>query len=419
MMTTFELVRAKAEAAHKAACALGVVSAAVKNKALLAMADALLAKTDFIIEANDRDMQAARENGMKESMQDRLRLTPERIEGMAEGLRQVAALPDPVGNVIGGQTLANGLKITKVRVPLGVIGIIYEARPNVTADAIGLCLKSGNAVVLKGGSEAMQSNMAVAGVLTEAAEAAGIPQGAIQFIDTADRAAVTALIKLNDFVDVVIPRGGAGLIKAVVQNATVPVIETGSGVCHTYVDAAADCAMARKIAFNAKVQRPSVCNAMETLLVHKDVAGKFLPQMLDEYFKAGVTVFGCQATQEFDERVQPATEEDWATEYGDLRLSVKIVESIDEALEHIAKYGTKHSECIVTEDYNAARKFQDCVDAAAVYVNAATRFTDGFEFGFGAEIGISTQKLHARGPMALPELTSYKFLINGSGQTRG
>lgn len=419
MMTTFELVKAKAEAAHKAACALGVVSAAVKNKALLAMADALLAKTDFIIEANDRDMQAARENGMKESMQDRLRLTPERIEGMAEGLRQVAALPDPVGNVIGGQTLANGLKITKVRVPLGVIGIIYEARPNVTADAIGLCLKSGNAVVLKGGSEAMQSNMAVAGVLTEAAEAAGIPQGAIQFIDTADRAAVTALIKLNDFVDVVIPRGGAGLIKAVVQNATVPVIETGSGVCHTYVDAAADCAIARKIAFNAKVQRPSVCNAMETLLVHKDVAGKFLPQMLDEYFKAGVTVFGCQATQEFDERVQPATEEDWATEYGDLRLSVKIVESIDEALEHIAKYGTKHSECIVTEDYNAARKFQDCVDAAAVYVNASTRFTDGFEFGFGAEIGISTQKLHARGPMALPELTSYKFLINGSGQTRG
>ncbi len=419
MMTTFELVRAKAEAAHKAACALGVVSAAVKNKALLAMADALLAKTDFIIEANDRDMQAARENGMKESMQDRLRLTPERIEGMAEGLRQVAALPDPVGNVIGGQTLANGLKITKVRVPLGVIGIIYEARPNVTADAIGLCLKSGNAVVLKGGSEAMQSNMAVAGVLTEAAETAGIPQGAIQFIDTADRAAVTALIKLNDFVDVVIPRGGAGLIKAVVQNATVPVIETGSGVCHTYVDADADCAMARKIAFNAKVQRPSVCNAMETLLVHKDVAGKFLPQMLDEYFKAGVTVFGCQATQEFDERVQPATEEDWATEYGDLRLSVKIVENIDEALEHIAKYGTKHSECIVTEDYNAARKFQDCVDAAAVYVNASTRFTDGFEFGFGAEIGISTQKLHARGPMALPELTSYKFLINGSGQTRG
>lgn len=419
MMTTFELVRAKAEAAHKAACALGVVSAAVKNKALLAMADALLAKTDFIIEANDRDMQAAKENGMKESMQDRLRLTPERIEGMAEGLRQVAALPDPVGNVIGGQTLANGLKITKVRVPLGVIGIIYEARPNVTADAIGLCLKSGNAVVLKGGSEAMQSNMAVAGVLTEAAEAAGIPQGAIQFIDTADRAAVTALIKLNDFVDVVIPRGGAGLIKAVVQNATVPVIETGSGVCHTYVDAAADCAMARKIAFNAKVQRPSVCNAMETLLVHKDVAGEFLPQMLDEYFKAGVQIFGCQETQKFDERVQPATDEDWATEYGDLRLSVKIVEDIDEALEHIAKYGTKHSECIVTEDYNAARKFQDCVDAAAVYVNASTRFTDGFEFGFGAEIGISTQKLHARGPMALPELTSYKFLINGSGQTRG
>lgn len=418
-MTTFELVKAKAEAAHNAAGALAVLSAAVKNKALLAMADALLAKTDYIIEANDRDMQAAKENGMRESMQDRLRLTPERIAGMAEGLRQVAALPDPVGNVIGGQTLANGLKITKVRVPLGVIGIIYEARPNVTADAVGLCLKSGNAVVLKGGSEAMQSNLAVAGVLTEAAEAAGVPAGAIQFIDTTDRAAVTALIKLNGLVDVVIPRGGAGLIKAVVQNATVPVIETGSGVCHTYVDASADCAMARKIAFNAKVQRPSVCNAMETLLVHKDIAGKFLPQMLDEYFKAGVQIFGCKETQKFDERVQPATEEDWATEYGDLRLSVKIVNDINEALAHIAKYSTKHSECIVTEDYNAARKFQDCVDAAAVYVNASTRFTDGFEFGFGAEIGISTQKLHARGPMALPELTSYKYLITGSGQVRG
>lgn len=418
-MTTFELVKAKAEAAHNAAGALTVLSAAVKNKALLAMADALLAKTDYIIEANDRDMQAAKENGMRESMQDRLRLTPERIAGMAEGLRQVAALPDPIGNVIGGQTLANGLKITKVRVPLGVIGIIYEARPNVTADAVGLCLKSGNAVVLKGGSEAMQSNLAVAGVLTEAAEAAGVPAGAIQFIDTTDRAAVTALIKLNGLVDVVIPRGGAGLIKAVVQNATVPVIETGSGVCHTYVDAAADCAMARKIAFNAKVQRPSVCNAMETLLVHKDIAGKFLPQMLDEYFKAGVTIFGCKETQKFDERVQPATEEDWSTEYGDLRLSVKIVNDIDEALAHIAKYSTKHSECIVTDDYNAARKFQDCVDAAAVYVNASTRFTDGFEFGFGAEIGISTQKLHARGPMALPELTSYKYLITGNGQVRG
>ncbi len=418
-MSTFELVRAKAEAAHKAAAKLAVTPAGIKNKALLAMAEALLAKADYIIEANNKDMQAAKENGMRESMQDRLRLTPERIAGMAEGLQQVAALPDPVGNVIGGQTLANGLKITKVRVPLGVIGIIYEARPNVTADAIGLCLKSGNAVVLKGGSEAMQSNLAVAGVLTEAAEAAGIPQGAIQFIDTTDRATVTALIKMNEFVDVVIPRGGAGLIKAVVQNATVPVIETGSGVCHTYVDAAADCDMARKIAFNAKVQRPSVCNAMETMLVHKDVAGKFMPQMLDEYFKAGVQIFGCPETQKFDERVQPATDEDWATEYGDLRLSVKIVADIDEALAHIAKYSTKHSECIVTEDYNAARKFQDCVDAAAVYVNASTRFTDGFEFGMGAEIGISTQKLHARGPMALPELTSYKYLITGSGQIRG
>lgn len=418
-METYELVKSKAAAAKAAAAKLAVTGTAVKNKALLAMADALEANAELILAANGADMSAAAAKGMKNSMLDRLKLTGERISGMADGLRQVANLPDPIGNVIGGNTLANGLVVTKVRVPLGVIGIIYEARPNVTADAAGLCLKSGNAVVLKGGSEAMESNKAVAGVLSEAATKAGLPAGAIQFIDTSDRQAVTDLIHMNGLVDVVIPRGGAGLIKAVVMNATVPVIETGAGVCHTYVDATADVEMAVNIAFNAKVQRPSVCNAMETLLVHKAVAGKFLPTMLEKYFAAGVEIRGDELVQAYSERVVPVKEEDWATEYGDLRLSVKLVDSIEEAMEHIAKYGTGHSECIVTSDYAKAQLFQRTVDAAAVYVNASTRFTDGNEFGFGAEIGISTQKLHARGPMALPELTSTKFLICGSGQVRG
>lgn len=418
-MTTYEMVRTKAEAAHRAAGELAVTSTVIKNKALLAMADALEAGAAEILAANAKDMEAGRANNMKESMLDRLALSQVRINAMAEGLRQVAQLEDPVGNVLDGRRLPNGLTVTKVRVPLGVIGIIYEARPNVTADAIGLCVKSGNAVILKGGSEALQSNIVIAGILTQAAEAAGIPAGAIQFVDSSDRQAVTDLIKMNGLVDVVIPRGGAGLIQAVVQNATVPVIETGIGVCHTYVDAGADYDMARAIAINAKVQRPAVCNAMETLLVHEDAAAEFLPQMLTEYFAAGVTIIGCGKTQVFDKRIQAATEADWATEYGDLRLSVKIVSGLEEALAHIAKYGTKHSECIVTSDYSHARTFQQRVDAAAVYVNASTRFTDGFEFGFGAEIGISTQKLHARGPMALPELTSSKYLISGDGQIRG
>ena len=418
-MDTYELVKTKAAAAKKAAAKLAVTSTAVKNKALLAMAEALLAKQEEILAANAIDMEQAAAKGMKSSMLDRLKLTAVRIEGMADGLRQVAALPDPVGNVLDGKTLANGLQITKVRVPLGVIGIIYEARPNVTADAAGLCLKSGNAVVLKGGSEAMESNKAVAGILSEAATAAGMPEGAIQFIDTSDRQAVQDLIHLNGLVDVVIPRGGAGLIKMVVMNATVPVIETGAGVCHTYVDASADVEMAVKIAYNAKVQRPSVCNAMETLLVHKDAAAKFMPAMLAKYAEAGVEIRGDEGVQSFDKAIVPVTEEDWATEYGDLRLSVKIVDSIEEAMEHIARFGTGHSECIVTNDYSQAQLFQKTVDAAAVYVNASTRFTDGNEFGFGAEIGISTQKLHARGPMALPELTSTKYLICGNGQVRG
>lgn len=417
-MATYELVKAKAQAAKQAAAKLDVTSTAVKNAALLAMAAALEAQQSEILAANERDMTAAAAKGMKSSMLDRLKLTAERISGMADGLRQVAGLADPVGNVIDGKTLPNGLHITKIRVPLGVIGIIYEARPNVTADAAGLCLKSGNAVILKGGSEAMESNKTVAAILAQAAEGAGIPAGSIQFIDTSDRQAVQDLIHMNGLVDVVIPRGGAGLIQAVVRNASVPVIETGAGVCHTYVDKDADVEMAMKIAFNAKVQRPSVCNAMETLLVHKDIADKFLPMMLMMYNSSAVEICGDEAVQEYSGQVHPVTEEDWSTEYGDLRLSVKIVDSIEEAMAHIAKYGTGHSECIVTNNYQAAQLFQYTVDAAAVYVNASTRFTDGNEFGFGAEIGISTQKLHARGPMALPELTSTKYLINGNGQVR-
>lgn len=417
-MATYELVKAKAQAAKQAAAKLAVTSTAVKNAALLAMATALETQQAEILAANELDMTAAAAKGMKSSMLDRLKLTAERISGMADGLRQVAVLADPVGNVIDGKTLPNGLHITKIRVPLGVIGIIYEARPNVTADAAGLCLKSGNAVILKGGSEAMESNKTVAAILAQAAEGAGIPAGSIQFIDTSDRQAVQDLIHMNGLVDVVIPRGGAGLIQAVVRNASVPVIETGAGVCHTYVDKDANVEMAMKIAFNAKVQRPSVCNAMETLLVHKDIADKFLPMMLMMYNSSAVEIRGDKAVQEYSGQVHPATEEDWSTEYGDLRLSVKIVDSIEEAMAHIAKYGTGHSECIVTDNYQAAQLFQYTVDAAAVYVNASTRFTDGNEFGFGAEIGISTQKLHARGPMALPELTSTKYLINGNGQVR-
>ncbi len=418
-MDTYELVKNKALAAKRAAAKLAVISTDVKNKALLAMAQALLEHQQEILAANSCDMQQAAAKGMKSSMLDRLKLTAERIEGMADGLRQVAALPDPVGNVLDGKTLPNGLSVTKVRVPIGVIGIIYEARPNVTADAAGLCLKSGNAVILKGGSEAMESNKTVANILSEAAVQAGMPEGAIQFIDTSDRQAVQDLIHMNGLVDVVIPRGGAGLIKMVVMNATVPVIETGAGVCHTYVDASADVDMAVKIAYNAKVQRPSVCNAMETLLVHQDIAAEFMPAMLAKYAEVKVEIRGDEAVQAFDSNVVPATAEDWATEYGDLRLSVKIVASIEEAMEHIARFGTGHSECIVTNDYSQAQLFQKTVDAAAVYVNASTRFTDGNEFGFGAEIGISTQKLHARGPMALPELTSTKYLICGNGQIRG
>lgn len=411
-------IREQAQEAARAAVKLAAVSSVVKNKALESMAEALLAAQDEILAANAEDISAGKAKQMKESLIDRLLLTPARVADMADGLRQVASLRDPVGEIIGGSTLPNGLTVTKIRVPLGVIGIIYEARPNVTADAIGLCMKSGNAVILKGGSEAIRSNTKIAEVLKNAAEAAGIPKGSIQFITSTDHAAVQELISLNGLVDVVIPRGSGRLIQAVVGNASVPVIETGVGVCHTFVDEDADFAMAERIIINAKTQRPSVCNAMETLLVHRAAVREFLPAILQALKKHGVQVIGDETVCASDPDAVAATEEDWATEYGDLRLSVKIVDSVDDAIAHIATYGTKHSECIVTRNFAHARQFQQMVDAACVYVNASTRFTDGFQFGFGAEIGISTQKLHARGPMALPELTTYKYLISGDGQVR-
>ena len=411
-------LKEKAAKAKAAARRLAILSTDVKNNALLAMADALEANQQAILTANSQDMENGRQKGLSDALLDRLLLTEVRIGAMAEGLRQTAGLPDPIGEGLGSVRRPNGLEIAKVRVPLGVIGIIYEARPNVTADAAGLCLKAGNAVLLRGGSEAIHSNTAVVRVLIAAAAKAGIPNGAIGLIETTDRAAVNAMLKLNQHLDVIIPRGGAGLIRTVVENSTVPVIETGTGVCHTFVDASADIDMAVEIAFNAKASRPGVCNAMETLLVHRQIADKFLPVMLERYAKAGVEVRGDQELKAMHTAVKPVAEEDWSTEYSDYILSAKVVDSLDEALDHIARYSTKHSEAIVTSDYNNARRFHNEVDAAAVYVNASTRFTDGFEFGYGAEIGISTQKLHARGPMGLPELTTIKYLISGNGQIR-
>jgi glutamate-5-semialdehyde dehydrogenase len=408
----------KGAKAQQAARRLAVISSAVKNQALLKMADALVENRAAILAANSKDLAAGQEKGLSRALLDRLALSEKRISDIADGLRAIAVLPDPIGEVLGGGQRPNGLAITKVRVPLGVIGIIYEARPNVTADAAGLCLKAGNAVILRGGSEAINSNIAVTAILAAAATSAGVPEAAIQLIENTDRQAVNAMLKLNQFLDVIIPRGGAGLIRTVVENSSVPVIETGTGVCHTFVDASADLAMAQDIAFNAKVSRPAVCNAMETLLVHRAVAESFLPAMLSRFTAAGVELRGCDETRRLHPAVKPASEEDWATEYNDLILAVRVVDGIEMALEHIAVYGTKHSEAIVTAQYDNARRFQNEVDAAAVYVNASTRFTDGFEFGFGAEIGISTQKLHARGPMGLTELTSVKYLVNGNGQVR-
>jgi glutamate-5-semialdehyde dehydrogenase len=408
----------KGRNAKQAARSLAFLASRIKDQALRAMADHLEKNAATILAANAQDMDLAREKGLSNAMLDRLMLNEARIAAMADGLRQTADLPDPVGEVPGMWKRPNGLEIGKIRVPLGVIGIIYEARPNVTADAIGLCLKSGNAVILRGGSEAIFSNLAITQVLAAAAEGAGIPKGAVNLIETTDRQAVAYLLKMNRYLDVIIPRGGADLIRTVVENSSVPVIETGTGVCHTFIDASADVNMAKAIAFNAKVSRPGVCNAMETLLVHQAIAERFLPTMLSQYIEAGVELRGCAETERYHPAVLPATEEDWATEYHDLILSVKVVADLDEALDHIDCYSTRHSEAIVTQDYANARRFQREVDAAVVYVNASTRFTDGCEFGFGAEIGISTQKLHARGPMGLTELTSLKYIIFGDGQIR-
>ena len=413
-----EEVEAKGRAAKAAAQILATAGTEAKNAALVAMADALGVSQDAIIQANCRDPAAAAEGGMAAHLVERLTLNSKRIAEMQTGLRQVAALPDPIGAVLSGWRRPNGLQITKTRVPLGVIGIIYESRPNVTVDAAALCLKSGNAVLLRGGSEAIHSNIALAGVLQDALEAAGLPRTAIQLVQSTDRAAARRLMTLNGFVDCLIPRGGASLIRTVVENATVPVIETGTGNCHIYVDKAADFAMAFEIMLNAKVQRPSVCNSAETLLVHSQIAADFLPVIGAKMTEAGVELRADPRACAFLPAAAEATEEDWYTEYNALIFGVKVVDSLDDAIRHISINGTQHSEAIVTEDYAAAQKFTDSVDSAAVYVNASTRFTDGFEFGFGAEIGISNQKLHARGPMGLEELTTYKYIVRGNGQTR-
>ena len=413
------LVREKAQAAKEASRLLAVMKPEDKNRALYAMADMLEKRMRLILDANAEDLEEARtRKDVKRSYLDRLMLDESRIHAMAQGLRETAALADPIGRGDFSTVRPNGLEIRRVRVPLGVVGIIYEARPNVTADAAGLCLKSGNAVLLRGGADAIRSNTAIASLLAQAAQEAGVPAGAIGFIDSADRQGVEAMLHLDGLLDVVIPRGGAGLIRAVVQQSTVPVIETGCGVCHTFVDESADFAMAEKIALNAKVSRPSVCNAMETLLVHEGIAGDFLPRIVPSMEAAGVEVRGCEKARAVCTSIKEATEEDWSTEYGELILSVKVVRDLAEAIAHINRYNTGHSETIVTNDVKHAHRFQAEVDAAAVYVNASTRFTDGGEFGFGAEIGISTQKLHARGPMGLLELTSMKYLIYGEGQVR-
>ena len=412
-------IHAQAEAAKAASYRLAVLRTDERNAALSAMADALISHTDEILRENAADVEEASHTGTRASYLDRLRLDEERVAGMAEGLRLTAALPDPLGGEDYSVRRPNGLEIRRMRVPLGVVGMIYEARPNVTSDAIGLCLKSGNAVLLRGGSDALRSNRIIADVLSRAAYSAGIPTGAIQLLAMKERVAVDVMTHLTGLLDVIIPRGGAGLIRRIVESSTVPVIETGAGVCHIYVDRAADTAMALRIVENAKVSRPSVCNAAETLLVHESIAAEFLPQMATLLCADGVELRGCANTCRILPNIAAATKEDWSTEYGDLILSIRIVEDLDAAVAHINRYNTGHSETIVTNDIRAAHDFQQRVDASTVYVNASTRFTDGFEFGFGAEIGISTQKLHVRGPMGLDALTSTKYLVYGEGQIRG
>ena len=408
----------KGRNARAAAFALAQCGTASKNAALEAMAKALVQEARQILAANQQDIALAVGSGMASALVDRLTLNEKRLAAMAEGLREVAALPDPIGEVIEGWTRPNGLRLQKVRVPLGVIGIIYEARPNVTADAAGLCLKSGNAVILRGGKEAQYSNHALAAVLAQAAESRGLPRGTIQLIENSAREVATGMMRANGLIDVLIPRGGAGLIQAVVHNASVPVIETGVGNCHLYLDASAAREMAMAICLNAKVQRPSVCNAIETLLVHEDWADRHLAELLEKLVQHGVEIRGCERTAAIFPQAQHATEADWEEEFLRLVLAVRVVKNLEEALAHVRRYSSKHSEAIVTRDLAAAERFTREVDAAAVYVNASTRFTDGFEFGFGAEIGISTQKLHARGPMGLRELTSIKYIVHGEGHIR-
>ena len=411
-------LEAKGAAAVAASRQLALTSSGLRNQALRGMAAALLSRSAEILAANAADLEAAKAAGTSGAMLDRLRLDDKRIAEMAKGLDEVAALADPLGEVMRGWRMPNGLEIRKIRVPLGVIGIIYEARPNVTVDAAALCLKTANACLLRGGSEAIRSNLALAAILAGAAAEAGLPVASVQLVERTDRETAKAMMRLNKYLDVLIPRGGAGLIQTVVREATVPVIETGIGNCHAFVDASADLEMAARIIDNGKTQRPAVCNALETVLVHEAVAPRFLPRMAAILGRKGVELRGCAKTLEILHPCTPATDADWDTEFLDLILAVKIVGSLDEAIEHIARHGTKHSETIITRDLDNARRFQREVDAAAVYVNASTRFTDGGQFGFGAEIGISTQKLHARGPMGLTELTTCKYLVDGDGQVR-
>lgn len=414
-MTQLEIMGAKAKEASRFLMTAG----SKKDEALNAIAKALRENADKIIKANDIDIENGKNAGLTKSLLDRLQLTEDRINGMADGVSEVASLADPVGRVLDGRTLKNGLQIEKVTVPMGVIGIIFEARPNVTSDAAALCLKAGSAVILRGGKEAINSNKAIAEIMRDAIEGAGLPRDCVSLVEDTTRQSATELMQLSDYLDVLIPRGGAGLIKSVVENAKVPVIETGVGNCHVYVDKSADVDMAKSIIFNAKTSRPSVCNAIETVLVHKDIAEKALPEIKAELDKMNVEIRGCERTRAIlGDSVVPATENDYEVEFLDYILAVKVVDSLDDALAHIAKYSTGHSESIITSDYESANKFTACVDSAAVYVNASTRFTDGGEFGLGAEIGISTQKLHARGPMGLNELTSSKFIIRGNGQIR-
>ncbi len=412
------MIKELGKRAKKAERVLMTASAEQKNKALGFIAEALIENTQYIIEENKKDIAAAREKGMSESMIDRLMLDEKRIKGISDAAKELIALSDPVGKVISGTTRPNGLVIEKVTVPLGVIAVIFEARPNVTVDAAALCLKSGNTVILRGGKEAINSNTAMAKIMRQAIAQAGLPEDCIQLVEDTSRESATALMKLNGYVDVLIPRGGAGLIKSCVENATVPVIETGTGNCHIYVDKDADINKAVEIIYNAKTSRPSVCNACESLVIHKDIAELVLPLIKARLDEKKVVIHADERVREILPDALCATEEDFAREYLGYEISVKVVDSLEEAAEHIMTYTSGHSECIISENYTATREFTARVDAAAVYVNASTRFTDGGEFGFGAEIGISTQKLHARGPLGLPELTSFKYIVYGNGQIR-